>query len=175
MPEAACGPCPVTRGRSTTEVLSFLLFVVGVLVVAGLLFLAGSALLGRGETQPPAELNRSPVELPDDRPVTGDDVRALRISPALRGYRMSEVDWLLDQFAQSLDQRDEEIARLQARPATGRPTPHRHPAPGAATQDEHRVPEEEPVAEEQPAAEHHPAADQRPPAGDVGNGARADA
>ena len=54
---------------------------------------------GAGETQPPAELDRSPVELPDDRPVTGDDVRALRISVAVRGYRMTEVDWLLDQFA----------------------------------------------------------------------------
>ena len=115
MPEAACGPCPVTRGRSTTEVLSFLLFGAGVLVGAGLLVLAGSVLLGRGETQPPAELNRSPVELPDDRPVTGDDVRALRISVAVRGYRMTEVDWLLDQFALALDRRDDELAVLRAR------------------------------------------------------------
>ena len=69
--------------------LGFLLFVAGVLVVAALLFLGASLLLGRGETQPPAELDRSPVELPDDRPVTSDDVRALRISVAFRGYRMS--------------------------------------------------------------------------------------
>ena len=47
---------------------SFVAFVVGVLVVGGLLFLGASLLLGRGETQPPAELDRSPVELPDDRP-----------------------------------------------------------------------------------------------------------
>jgi DivIVA domain-containing protein len=107
-------------------VLSFLLFVVGVLVVGGLLFLAGSVLLGRGETQPPAELDRSPMELPDDRPVVGDDIRALRIAPAVRGYRMSEVDWLLDQFAQTLDERDEEIARLRARLAAARPSPHPH-------------------------------------------------
>ena len=94
-------------------------FVIGVLVVVGgLLFLGGSVLLGRGETQPPAELGRSPVELPDDRPVVGDDVRALRISVAFRGYRMTEVDWLIDQFAQVLDERDAEIAQLRAdRPA----------------------------------------------------------
>jgi DivIVA domain-containing protein len=109
-------------------VLSFLLFVVGVLVVGGLLFLAGSVLLGRGETQPPAELDRSPMELPDDRAVVGDDIRALRIAPALRGYRMSEVDWLLDQFAQTLDERDEEIARLRSRLATARPSPRPHAA-----------------------------------------------
>jgi DivIVA domain-containing protein len=112
-----------------------LVFVIGLLVVGGLLFLGASVLLGRGETQPPAELGRSPVELPDDRPVVGDDVRALRISVAFRGYRMTEVDWLLDQFAQVLDERDAEIAQLRAdragahaadrsefeRPATERP------------------------------------------------------
>jgi DivIVA domain-containing protein len=94
--------------------LDFVLFVAGVLVIAALLFLGASLLLGRGETQPPAELDRSPVELPDDRPVTSDDVRALRISVAFRGYRMSEVDWLLEQFALVLDERDAEITRLRA-------------------------------------------------------------
>ena len=104
--------------------LSFLLFVVGVLVVGGLLFLGASLLLGRGETQPPADLDRSPVELPDGRPVTSDDVRALRISVVLRGYRMTEVDWLLEQFALTLDERDAEIADLRARlhpPTPGEP------------------------------------------------------
>jgi DivIVA domain-containing protein len=102
-------------------VLGFLAFVVGVLLVGGLLFLAASFLLGRGETQPPADLDRSPVELPDDRPVTGDDVRALQISAAFRGYRMTEVDWLLDQFAQALDDRDAVIAELRERLAAERP------------------------------------------------------
>jgi DivIVA domain-containing protein len=95
--------------------LAFLLFVVGVIVVGGLLFLGASAMLGRGETQPPAELDRSPVELPDGRRVTSDDVRALRISVVFRGYRMTEVDWLIDQFALTLDERDAEIAALSAR------------------------------------------------------------
>ena len=100
--------------------LSAVVFVVSVLLVSGLLFLGGSLLLGRGETQPPAELDRSPVELPADRPVTGDDVRALRISVTVRGYRMTEVDWLLDQFARTLDERDAQIAARTAR---------LHPAP----------------------------------------------
>ncbi len=108
--------------------LSFLLFVVGVLLVGGLLFLGGSLLLGRGETQPPAELDRSPVELPEDRPVVADDIRALRMSVALRGYRMTEVDWLLDQLAQVLDERDAEIAALRAQLPV-------HPAPAAASKD----------------------------------------
>jgi DivIVA domain-containing protein len=96
-------------------VLGFLVFVVGVLVVAGLLFLGAALLMGRGETQPPAEPDRSPLELPEDRPVSGDDVRALRLSVAARGYRMTEVDWLLEQFADALEERDAEIASLRAR------------------------------------------------------------
>ena len=106
---------PGRSGPARGLMLAFVVFVVGVLVVGGLLFLGASLLLGRGETQPPAELDRSPVELPDDRPVTADDVRALRISVAFRGYRMTEVDWLLDQFALILDERDAEIAALHAR------------------------------------------------------------
>jgi DivIVA domain-containing protein len=102
-------------------------FVLGLVVVGGLLFLGASLLLGRGETQPPAEIGRSPVELPDDRPVVGDDVRALRISVAFRGYRMTEVDWLIDQLAQVLDERDAEIAQLRA--ATERPEPARSDVP----------------------------------------------
>jgi DivIVA domain-containing protein len=96
-------------------VLGFVLFVAGVLLVAALLFVGASLLLGRGESQPPADLDRSPLELPDDRAVTGDDVRDLRLSVAVRGYRMSEVDWLVDQLAEALDERDAEIASLRAR------------------------------------------------------------
>jgi DivIVA domain-containing protein len=125
--------------------LEFVVFVVGVLVVGGLLFLGASVLLGRGETQPPAELDRSPVELPDDRRVTADDVRALRISAAFRGYRMTEVDWLLDQFALVLEERDDEIAILTARLAAPPPeaVPEKDDESAAAA-----VPDEE----EQPSA-----------------------
>lgn len=112
--------------------LGFVVFVIGVLVVGGLLFLGSSVLLGRGETQPPAELDRSPVELPDDRPVIGDDVRALQISAAFRGYRMTEVDWLLDQFAQILDERDAEIADLRER---------LHPPEAEAAKEQEGTPE----------------------------------
>ena len=108
---------------------AFVAFVVGVLVVGGLLFLGASLLLGRGETQPPAELDRSPVELPDDRPITADDVRALRISVTFRGYRMTEVDWLLDQFALALEDRDAQIAALRAGPQA-------HPSAAAPPTDE---------------------------------------
>jgi DivIVA domain-containing protein len=125
--------------------LGFLLFVLGVLVVAALLFLGASLLLGRGETQPPAELDRSPVELPDDRPVTSDDVRALQISAAFRGYRMSEVDWLLDQFALVLDERDAEIADLRQQRGPRPHGPHQpDPQPRGPQSDDMRPDEPHP-------------------------------
>ncbi|WP_116449927.1 DivIVA domain-containing protein [Blastococcus litoris] len=120
--------------------LSFIAFVVGVLVVGALLFLGASLLLGRGETRPPAEADRSPVALPGDRPVTADDVRSLQLSVNVRGYRMTEVDWLLDQFAAVLEERDDEIAALRAR---------LHPAPAAAAKEE-QPPDHGAADEEEP-------------------------
>jgi DivIVA domain-containing protein len=129
--------------------LAFIAFVVGVLIVGGLLFLGASVLLGRGETQPPAELDRSPVELPDDRPVTADDVRALRISAVFRGYRMTEVDWLVDQFALILEGRDAQIAALTAKLDA-------HPSGTAPAKDDESPaaadPAPEPDEEERPRA-----------------------
>jgi DivIVA domain-containing protein len=51
--------------------------------------------------------------------VVGDDVRGLRISVAFRGYRMTEVDWLLEQLAEALDERDAAVAAVRARDARG--------------------------------------------------------
>ncbi|WP_369251752.1 DivIVA domain-containing protein [Geodermatophilus amargosae] len=99
--------------------LSLLVGIAAVAVVGALLFLGGSFLLGRGETQPPADPQRSPVELPDERPVTGEDVRGLQVSVAVRGYRMTEVDWLLEQLALALDERDEVIAALRSERTAG--------------------------------------------------------
>ncbi|MGY1638756.1 DivIVA domain-containing protein [Geodermatophilus sp. SYSU D00742] len=99
--------------------LSAVVFVVTVLVVGALVFLGGSLLLGRGETQPPADADRSPLELPEDRPVTAEDLRAVRMTVTVRGYRMTEVDWLVEQLAQALEERDARLAELHARLGDG--------------------------------------------------------
>ncbi len=112
--------------------LELVLSLVGVLVVAALLFLGASLLLGRGETQPPADQDRSPMELPVARRMAADDVRGLRMTVTLRGYRMTEVDWLLEQFAQALDARDAEIATLAAR---------MHPTPADEPKSERTPPQ----------------------------------
>jgi len=123
-------------------VLSAVVFVLTVLVVGGLLFLGGSLLLGRGETRPPADPDRSPVELPDGRPVTADDVRGLRVSVTARGYRMTEVDWVLEQLASVIEERDEQIAALRARlddqRAAGTPAAGNRGLPQRGTDDDER-------------------------------------
>lgn len=58
---------------------------------------------GRGASLGPAYDDRADVRLPVDRPVTGDDLRGLRFNTAVRGYRASEVDALIDLLAAQLD------------------------------------------------------------------------
>lgn len=89
-------------------------YIIALLVVGALLFLAASYTFGRGEEMAPVLPDGTPVELPDDRLADGDDLRALRLSVAVRGYRMDEVDWLLDRLSEQVDTRDREIARLRS-------------------------------------------------------------
>lgn len=102
-----------------THVVTPLAYLLALLVVGGLLFLLASFTFGRGEQLAPMPADTSPVVLPANRPVTGRDVHRLRLSVVLRGYRMSEVDWVLDQLATQLDERDRELAELRA--AAGSP------------------------------------------------------
>jgi DivIVA domain-containing protein len=95
-------------------VQTLLIYVFALLVVGGLLFLAASFAFGRDEEMAPALPEGTPVELPDDRLATGTDLRALRLAVVLRGYRMEEVDWVLDRLAEQVDSRDREIARLRS-------------------------------------------------------------
>lgn len=58
---------------------------------------------GRGAPLAEAYDDRPDAVVPADRPLTGDDLRAVRLSTAVRGYRASEVDALLDRLAAQLD------------------------------------------------------------------------
>jgi DivIVA domain-containing protein len=52
--------------------------------------------------------------LPADRPLNRSDLDALRLPPAVRGYRMAEVDDVLDRLGAELAERDARIAELEA-------------------------------------------------------------
>jgi DivIVA domain-containing protein len=95
-------------------VSTFLTYIFGLIVIGGVLFLLASFAFGRGEEMAPAPPPGVPVELPEGRPVVAEDVHAVRLSVVLRGYRMEEVDWVLDALALELKDRDAIIERLRA-------------------------------------------------------------
>ncbi|MEO7845606.1 MAG: DivIVA domain-containing protein [Nocardioides sp.] len=65
------------------------------------LAMGGVALLaaGRGAPLAPVYDDRPDALVPADGPLRAADLRRVRFSLAFRGYRMSEVDALLDQLA----------------------------------------------------------------------------
>ena len=71
---------------------------------------------GRGEQLAPLSPRRSPTELPE-KALSADDVRRVRFAMAVRGYRMSDVDWALEQMADELDRLHARISVLSADPA----------------------------------------------------------
>lgn len=76
----------------------------------------------------------SPYEGLPDGPITDDDLAQLRFDQTARGYRMTQVDRVIDRLRDELLDRDREIERLrtdlEARP--GRFTP-----PEAADEPDH--------------------------------------
>lgn len=75
-------------------------FGVLVLLVVGAVFVVAA-----GEGAPLARVydDRPDATVPADRPLTGTDLRHVRLTTAVRGYRASEVDALLDRLAAQLD------------------------------------------------------------------------
>lgn len=47
---------------------------------------------------------------------TSQDVQRVRFSTSLRGYRMTEVDELVDQLQERICQQERQLAELKARP-----------------------------------------------------------
>ena len=104
--------------------LSYLLVAV---VVAAALYGIAVVVFGRGEELPPLPPRATPTRLPEGE-VAGGDVRELRFPQAVRGYRMGEVDWVLERLADELDRVGAERDGLAARVAeleAERPAPAR--------------------------------------------------
>ncbi|MFG2842177.1 DivIVA domain-containing protein [Kitasatospora sp. NPDC048296] len=110
-----------------------------VIVVAMAVVVGGAALvaLGGGGSMPEAVPDRMAARLPQDRPLSKTDVDDLRLPMAVRGYRMDEVDDVLDRLGAELAYRDSRIAELEAAAhlrgaveATTAPDPGAEPLPG---------------------------------------------
>jgi len=79
------------------------------------LALGGVALVASGFGSPLARVydDRPDVTLPADRELSGDDLRRVRFGMVLRGYRMAEVDALLDRLAGELEAEEERRRRAR--------------------------------------------------------------
>lgn len=91
-----------------------LLYFVVLIVVAVVLFGAASLLFGRGEQLPPLPRGTTATVLPVTG-LTGADVDAVRFAQVLRGYKTSEVDWVLGRLSGELDLLRGQLAEAQAR------------------------------------------------------------
>ena len=90
-----------------------LLYLVVLILVAVVLFGRGSVLFGRGEPLPPLPAATTATVLPASG-VTGSDVEAVKFTQTLRGYKTSEVDWVLDRLGQELDLLRGQLAAVRA-------------------------------------------------------------
>jgi DivIVA domain-containing protein len=83
-----------------------MMWIFAVLVV---LAMGGVAMLAAGRGAPLARAydDRPDALVPSDRPIGPDDLRRVRFSVAFRGYRMSEVDALLDRLATERESEDQ--------------------------------------------------------------------
>jgi DivIVA domain-containing protein len=90
-----------------------LLYLVVLVLVAIVLFGAGSILFGRGEQLPALPKGTTATVLPAFG-VTGADVDAVKFTQVLRGYKTSEVDWVLDRLGRELEALRGQLAAVQA-------------------------------------------------------------
>ncbi|WP_394805859.1 DivIVA domain-containing protein [Streptomyces fradiae] len=123
-----------------------------VVVAAVTLAVVGGA---ENEVLPEAPPEHLADPLPLTRPVTRADVEAVRLPLAARGYRMAEVDDVLDRLAAELAERDARIAELESALAGAQATASgradlfaKHPEPEPAGS---RAPAEAPVPPVPPA------------------------
>lgn len=89
------------------------------LLVAAVVFLIASMVFGRGEELEPLPPGVSPTRLPE-RDITGEDIAQVRFQPVLRGYKMSDVDWVLQRVADELDELRARVAELESDPQESR-------------------------------------------------------
>jgi DivIVA domain-containing protein len=90
-----------------------LLYLVVLVLVAVVLFGAASMMFGRGEQLPPLPRGTTATVLPAFG-VTGADVDAVKFTQVLRGYKTSEVDWVLERLGRELETLRGQLAATSA-------------------------------------------------------------
>jgi DivIVA domain-containing protein len=98
-------------------VTTALIYLVVMMLVAAVVFLLASVVFGRGEELPALPPGASPTRLPSSG-ITAEDIRNVRFQLTLRGYKMSEVDWVLRRLGGELEDLRAEVDELRERLAT---------------------------------------------------------
>ncbi|WIX87844.1 DivIVA domain-containing protein [Amycolatopsis sp. DG1A-15b] len=91
-----------------------LIYLVVMLLVAAVVFLLAAVVFGRGEELAPLPPGSSPTRLPAED-ITGEDLAEVRFQLVLRGYKMSEVDWVMRRLGAELDELRARVAELEQR------------------------------------------------------------
>lgn len=111
------GACPGLKSSARCATIdavgTALVYLVVMLLVAAVVFLVASTVFGRGEELEPLPPGVSPTRLPE-RDITGADIAEVRFQPVLRGYKMSDVDWVLQRVGTELDELRTRLAELEA-------------------------------------------------------------
>ena len=84
-------------------------------VVVALLIAVGWVAVGGGGHMSPPTPDRPDPAVPDRGLLARGDVDKVRFSVGARGYRMDEVDDVLDRLAYEIDVRERRIAELEGR------------------------------------------------------------
>jgi DivIVA domain-containing protein len=86
-------------------------------VAVALLAAVGWLAVGGGGHMSEPVADRPDLALPKDSLLARTDVDRVRFSVGVRGYRMDEVDDVLDRLAQEIESRERRIAELEGHPA----------------------------------------------------------
>jgi DivIVA domain-containing protein len=95
-------------------VTTALIYLVVMLLVAAVVFLLAAVVFGRGEELAPLPPGSSPTRLPAED-ITGEDLVDVRFQLVFRGYKMSEVDWVVRRLGVEIDELRARVAELEQR------------------------------------------------------------
>ncbi len=102
------------------------LFAILVVLILGVVAMVAA---GRGAPLVEVYDDRPDSSVPAEGPLGPDDLRRVRFSLALRGYRMSEVDALLDRLASERERADRERIPQEQEQEAPDPDPGRGDGP----------------------------------------------
>ncbi len=134
--------------------MKWFILVVGLVVVCFVAALLLGLVRGGGMGAPTSTMRHEPLP---DGPLTDGDLDGLAFDVTARGYRMSEVDAVVDRLRRELREKDEQIAVLRRDVARSAPAAPAAPAVAEESEGDEAHPRtEEPPAPAEPSSPAEP-------------------